>query len=593
MSNTELKEVWRKSSQFLMPASKAPADEGIYDIYPAHQLEAGLIHEGFGTLAARISGHSTVLIDGEGGVFYGHFMSELDKSLKELGLKVSWIMTADYMLTPPEIDSLIEPYLGGDDPLFGKRAGLELSRFFRIDELRSLKPDSAADISIIIGPGAALAGWSGLLIYTDIPKNEIQFRSRAGSVTNLGAAEAADPKRMYKRYYFVDWPVLARHKEKIIGSADLFVDAQRPGNPVWMPGEELRKAIGSMSRNVFRVRPWFEPGVWGGSWIKDHIPALSQDVPNYAWSFELIVPENGLLFESGGKLLEASFDTLMYLEASSVLGDCHQRFGTSFPIRFDFLDTFDGGNLSIQCHPAPEYTKQHFGEDFTQEETYYILDTKEDAAVYLGFTGDIDPGSFREELERSFREGAPAEIERYVQKHKAARHDLFLIPYGTVHGSGINNLVLEISSTPYIFTFKMYDWVRPDLDGRPRSLNIGRAMENLDFSRKGSYVTEKLISKPRLLGSGEGWKLYHLPTHEKHLYDVHRYHFHGEIEIETGNKCHVLSLVQGSSVEVSTAGGMKRNFSYAETFVVPAAAGSYRIRNLSGSEAMLVKAFVK
>ncbi len=567
--------------------------ESTYDIYPAFKISDNQIFEGFDSLADAISDQKSVVVDGYTGVFYDFFQEKLEEIFKYRGVKTCWKSTFDFLKSAAEIKKMTTPFTGGDDPLFGRRTTLDIEDFFDIPGLRELTPDQEADVSIIIGPGATLAGWTGLLIYIDLPKNEMQFRARAGIITNLGLTLQSDPKKIYKRFYFVDWVVLNKHKKSILPGTGVFIDGQRPGEPVWIKGDVLRNTLREMSQNYFRAKPWFEPGVWGGTWIRDHINGLNTQVPNYAWSFELITPENGLLIESSSLLLEVSFDSLMYLEGLAVLGDSFERFGNEFPIRFDFLDTFDGGNLSLQCHPRPEYTKKHFGENFTQEETYYILDTKDDAVVYLGFQDDIDPEKFKNELEYSFRDKKAINADSYVQKFPAAKHGLFLVPYGTIHGSGKNNLVLEISSTPYIFTFKMYDWLRMDLDGEQRTLNIQRGMDNLFFDRKGDYVKEMLISHPILKEEGADWQLWHLPTHESHLYDIQRFHFFTSVKILTNNKCLVMNLVEGQSVEIETYNGLKQIFNYAETFVIPAAAKSILVTNLSDNCAILVYAFVK
>lgn len=583
----------RRSDQFLLPVSKPVFSKGKYDIYPSLRINDNHIFTGFEALAAKIAGYRNVSIDGYNGVFFDFFQVQLDKIFNERGLKVSWIKTSCFYKPESVIIEMTTPFLGNDDPLFGTKTSLDLGDFFIIEKLKSVSTDMDSDINILIGPGAELASWNCPLIYIDLPKNEIQFRSRAGSISNLGTSGASDPKKMYKYSYFVDWVVLNKHKKRILASIDIFVDGQRPEMPVWMDGTTLRQSLFHMSRNIFRARPWYEPGAWGGTWIKNNIEGLNNDVPNYAWSFELITPENGLLIESSSLLCEVSFDCLMYQEAEAILGDCYPEFGTDFPIRFDFLDTFDGGNLSLQCHPRPQFIRENFGEPFTQEETYYILDTKDNASVFLGFRDTIEPEKFRKDLEESHRYNKSFDPDKHIMRLPVKKHDLFLIPYGTVHASGKNNLVLEISTTPYIYTFKLYDWQRPDLDGRLRPLNIERGMANIFFERKGDFVNSCLIAHPELLSEGSDWKLFRLPTHESHSYDIHRYHFQSSIDIRTNNKCLVMSLTEGQRIDIETMNGFKTSFHYAETFVIPASARSVRITNNSSPGAVLLKAFMK
>ncbi|MBX9187441.1 hypothetical protein HCG69_04980 [Bacteroides sp. K03] len=585
----------RKTSQILLPMQKEKnLTAGSYDIYPVHSIAENQIFVGYRKLAEAIRNERNVIIDGYAGIFFDEIKTRLNEVLAELDVEVTWWNIDAALKTEEEINDLVTPYLGGDDPIFGKRCDLELKDLFCIGKLSKIHPDSSASLNILIGCGAALAGWKGKLIYIDIPKNEIQFRARAGKVTNLGVTKVVAPKVMYKRFYFVDWVLLNKHKKNIFPDIDVMVDGQHLDTITWMQGNTLREGLKVMGQAGFRVRPWFEPGAWGGQWIKEHIEGLEKEVPNYAWSFELIVPENGLLFESSGNMLEVSFDSLMYVAGENVVGtDCYNEYGDEFPIRMDYLDNFDGGNLSIQCHPRKEYIQKNFGEVLTQEETYYITDCKDNAVVYLGFQDNIEPAEFEKALTKSFVENTPLEVDRYVQSLPAKKHELFLIPPGTLHSSGRNNLVLEISTTPYIFTFKMYDWLALDLDGTPRPLNIKRGMENLYFDRCGEKVRNEYVSKPALLEKGKDWELYHLPTHPNHSYDVHRVHFKSEVTLNTAGKCHVLNLVEGDFIYIEISGQKRVRLNYAETYVISAAAGDYKLSCGSQREAMVVKAFMK
>lgn len=583
--------IMRKTSQELLPLTASTTDTGVYNIYPSFP-SGEKVYKGFDSLAKAISHEKIIIIDGYGGVWWEKFREQLQAVLSAENKHIFWYDINACLKPVTEINAMIAGSLNGDDPVFGKRYTGDLLDFFDEKKLKLINPDPAADMSIIYGTGAALAGVKGKLLYADVPKNEIQYRMRAGSITNLGANEIAESTQMYKRFYFVDWPVLSKHKAKLLPQIDYIVDEQRMQEITWMNGDAFRSTLDQMLEQPFRARPWFEAGIWGGDWMKKHIPQLNQDEVNYAWSFELITPENGIVIEGENNLLEVSFDYLLYADNKKLLGKAAERFGTEFPIRFDFLDTFDGGNLSVQCHPRPAYAKEHFGENFTQDETYYILDCDSDAAVYLGFQDQINPEEFKTALLDAQENGIEMEVEKYVQKFPAHKHDLFLIPNGTIHASGKNNMVLEISSTPYIFTFKSYDWLRPGLNGQPRPINIEHAMNNLYFDRKGDYVINKLISHPVVEEEWDGGRKIKLPTHEEHFYSVYRYEFTGSICINTNNQCHVCMLVEGEKISVK-GDANSSDFHYAETFVVPAATGYYEVTNKGNGKAFVVVAHVK
>ena len=585
-------EMKRNTTQYLLPTKKEKSNNRTHDIFPQHEVVDGKIAYGYKTLANRLIDVKTIILDGYIGIDWEEVISSLVAEFEKSNRSVSTFNIKNCLKSELEIKEMVHPFLGGEDPIFGYRTDLNLSDYFDLRKIEKISLDESKDIQIIYGTGASQSNRKGFLVYFDLPKNELQYRMRANAIANLGFSSTKDHKQMYKHFYYVDWIVLNAEKKKLLPKMAIIADQQRPTELTWIEGNVLRNSLTKLSKGYFRVRPWFEPGIWGGQWMKERFKDLNPDVPNYAWSFEMIVPENGLLFGDDNGILEVSFDMLMFHSKSNVLGKAAKRFQDEFPIRFNFLDTFDGGNLSVQCHPKPDYIKKEFGENFTQDETYYIIDAGDDADVYLGFQEDIDSKEFKKALEHSYETKEDLDVEKYIQKIPAKKHDLFLIPHGTVHCSGINNMVLEISATQYLYTFKMYDWQRMDLDGNPRPINIDRALENLNFERKGKVVEETLVSKSYVAASGENWEKIHLPTHADHFYDIYRYEFDDEIVIETLDQCHILMLVEGVSIELNL-GNDSQIFHYAETFAVSAAANSYKLINEDNRRAKVIVCFVK
>ena len=326
---------------------------------------------------------------------------------------------------------------------------------------------------------------------------------------------------------------------------------------------------------------------------------LPPEQKNYGWCFNCVPEENSLLLSFGSEHIEIPSLNVVHREPAALLGEkVHARFGREFPIRFDFLDTMGGGNLSLQVHPLTEYIQEHFGMHYTQDESYYLLDVGPEASVYLGLRQDVEPSSMIRDLERAQAGETPFPAENYVNQWAARKHDHFLIPAGTVHCSGANSLVLEISATPYIFTFKMWDWGRVGLDGKPRPIHLEHGIANIQWDRKTNWVKRDLINRIEPVGGGDGWREERTGLHEREFIETRRHWFSKATPHDTQGGVNVLCLVQGEEATVESPDERFEPFTvrYAEAFIIPAAVGRYTVRpsgSAAGNECATMKAFVR
>lgn len=565
-----------------------------YDKFPATRL-SGAIARGWDDIRGTLDkAPGPLLVE----TYTGVNLNEVTNALAPLS-DSGIILTPTLMKPEDEIVKMTKPFMTGD-ALFGVVTALSLEDYFDPDKLRDAREEiMRGKKDMVIGPGAALLSESGTLAYIDMARWEIQQRMRRREVRALGIDNSGDPISIqYKRGYFNDWRILDRHKEELFYRIDYWLDTHQPGDPKMICHDTFIQGLNLTASKPFRVVPFFDPAPWGGQWMKEKCD-LDRSKPNFGWCFDCVPEENSLYLDIDGTRFEMPAVNLILLKSREVLGDAVEaRFGKDFPIRFDFLDTVGGGNLSLQVHPTSHFIRREFGIHYTQDESYYLLDAEEDATVYIGLKTGADKKEMFGQLRKAQAEGTAFDVEKHVNRIPARKHDHFLIPGGTIHCSGAGALVLEISSTPNIFTFKLYDWQRLGLDGKPRPINIDRGEKVIDFSRDTEYVEKHLHNHFEKSGAGEGWSEERTGLHPNEFIETRRHRFTAPVTHHTEGSVNVLNLVEGREAVVESPSGAFEPFvvHYAETFIIPAAVNKYTIRPFGeseGHECITIKAYVR
>lgn len=532
--------------------------------------------------------------------YQGVNKQELLSYFKELSPTLL-IDTESLFKSPEDIERMTAPYMT-EDSLFGYTSHFSYKNFLDTEKVAACRKQITHTNGLIVlcGHGAAeVYPHPDLLMYVDMARWEIQQRFRRKEVNGLGVKnKEVTPSLHYKRGYFIDWIVCDNLKKRLLNKVDYWLDTHISDLPKMIEGETWKAGLKKTASSPFRVVPFFDPAPWGGQWMKE-VCDLDKTQANFGWCFDCVPEENSLYLNISGTLFEMPSNNLIFYQPREVLGEpVEARFGENFPIRFDFLDTMGGGNLSLQVHPTTQYIRDTFGMAYTQDESYYLLDAQEGATVFLGIKTGIDPEEMIAALHESQKTGKKFDTEKYVNQWPAKKHDHFLIPAGTIHCSGAGAMVLEISATPSIFTFKLWDWGRLGLDGRPRPINIRHGANVIQWERQTDYTRRNLVNHVEKIAEGEGWYEERTGLHENEFIETRRHWFTGKVLHHTGNSVNVLNVIEGDELIVESPDGAFEPFTvhYAETFIIPASINQYTISPGAASKEKrcgTIKAYVR
>ena len=512
-----------------------------------------------------------------------------------MGLDFEFIDAASLLKSAEEITEMVAPYLPEDrdwDPvlLYGVRymdgyKGLQDAAKVQalIEKLHSGKK------IVVYGQGALaeeIQNEYDLRVWMDVTPRTAVLAYKYGSAHNIGATKDLSFNLAMRRNYYVDFETAMAQRWGMMkkGILDYYISADEPREMQMMSFAALVDLFEEINKRPFRCRPVYLEGVWGG-WYIHKLRNLPKEMRNCAWVFDMIPLEVSLVAKTDSFEFEVPFFTLVQVMGEKLLGkQAFEQFGGYFPIRFNYDDTWhSSGNMSIQCHPDADFVVKNHREFGRQDESYYVCVASHGAKTYLGFNEPDSGEKFMQEAKRVEHNGELIDYEKYINAVPSIPGTQVMIPAGTVHASGRNQVILEIGSlTVGSYTYKLYDYQRIDpATGMPRPIHLKMGECVLHKERDKKYVYENLVNHGGVVREGEDWKEIVVGECDMLYFSLRNDVFARQIEDEASDRFHVLALVDGEKVRVESIEDPSRFFemNYMDIIVVPAHFGKYRIIN--------------
>lgn len=228
----------------------------------------------------------------------------------------------------------------------------------------------------------------------------------------------------------------------------------------------------------FTFKPILKKVIWGGSDIYP-FKGITPVENGVGESWELSHVEGDYSVVADGELAGKSLDELIRTYGAELLGEkVVERFGETFPLLIKFIDARD--NLSIQVHPDDVLAKERHN-SFGKTEMWYVIKAAKAAALYSGFSQQIDAEEYVKRVEDDT-------IMDVLQRYDVNEGDVFFLPAGRVHAIGAGCFIAEIQQTSNI-TYRIYDYNRKDANGNGRELHTELAKDAIDYTLYPDYRT--------------------------------------------------------------------------------------------------------
>jgi hypothetical protein len=554
----------------------------------------------------------SVAFDGWYGVDWKSITDGVKSAARKAGIEVAFCPSASLMKAAEEIAAYRKRY-ETQDPSFGwvNSDGLLADLFDekRLAEMRGqLSRESASAATVVFGPGAALPALDELYdlrFYFDFTMQPMLWQMWGGELVPFGRSDP-DPAYSWKKYYYCDFYLLYRQKKHAFPRMDYYVDAVQADNLKLVPRAPYERIVKTLVQYPIKQVKIMQPGPWGGQRYRAlwDVPGLECN----AWN-ELAGIELSILVDVGARdTLNIPAQNIMQYPREVVGEHIQQTYPDLMPLQV-WLDDgyfpkpvpFEQSSMPVHDHPDTDYVRRHFNEPLGRYETYYIVEAYKGATTWMGFKEEADLEKW-ERLARDSNNKKPIPgWQDFIKRWDTVVGDLFLIPPGTSHGHGGNQMILEMDTGPSVagteYSFFTFDYARTTWDdttktmtGKPMRMHLDHSFTNNRWRRE-EYVRRYLRARP-VVQSGDGeTRKDQYTTLPEMPFHIERLSFTKRHENDTeGRFMHIATLAEGEEVTVRSLEHPERStkIERLQAAIIPAGMGRHEYINEKGGHAMIV-----